>query len=261
MTVALGVNTAVLIPKEHLDTGIKRAETGVADKSENCGQEQQRRDCDAAHSLKREVEESLARNFESPCRTAEQEVDDAEYDLTAEHEVVAHAIQRDRNAKKPFAVILNKLLHAKKQEREQRDDFVELVEENIINLEPGKSVKQCAENGIAFVFYKALEIGICEYRRNRELEYIYRRHKIRSPACGEQAHDPEKRTAEKVVRIAPDEIGAEVGVPVPAEVAFVNHTHTMLIEGKLLDVVVAVIEEYRFTCTYPFHNDERENYQ
>ena len=123
MTVALGVNTAVLIPKEHLDTRIKRAETGVADKSENCGQEQQRRDRDAAHSLKREVEESLARNFESPCRTAEQEVDNAEYDLTAEHEVVAHAIQRDRNAKKPFAVILNKRLHAKKQEREQRDDF------------------------------------------------------------------------------------------------------------------------------------------
>ena len=71
MTVALGVNTAVLIPKEHLYTGIKRAETGVADKPENCRQEQQRRDRDAAHSLKREVEESLTRNFESPCRTAE----------------------------------------------------------------------------------------------------------------------------------------------------------------------------------------------
>ena len=131
---------------------------------------------------------------------------------------------------------------------------MELIEENVVNLEAGEGVQQRADDGVVLVFDKALEVRVGDDGGRGELEHIDRRHQIGRPGRREQAHQPEKRAAEQVVGIAADEVGAEVGQPVPAEIPLVHHAHAVLVKRDLLHVVIAVIEKDRRAGFDPFHD-------
>lgn len=256
--IALGVQRLLAVHAVHIEQHppalVAAAETGVVEDRKACRQEQHRADEHAEHGFHGKAEEILQIDAERPLGAAEHKVHNAERDLTGEHKVVHHTVDRDGERKLPAAVVLHQFLHADEQQREEGDDLVELIEENVVNLEAGEGVQQCADDGVVLVFNKALEVRVGDDGGRGELEHIDRRHQVGRPGRREQAHQPEKRAAEQVVGIAADEVGAEVGQPVPAEIPLVHHAHAVLVKRDLLHVVIAVIEKDRRAGFDPFHD-------
>ena len=66
---------------------------------------------------------------------------------------------------------------------------------------------------------------------------------MRNKFSRERQRQPEKRAAEQIKGIGPDEVGAEVGRPAPENVARTHAVVSHLVKRDLLDVEVPVIDE------------------
>ena len=121
---------------------------------------------------------------------------------------------------------------------------MKMVKEDVINTVAGEGVHQRAQHRIPRIFDKPFEIAIRGDGRSRQLEHHQRRQQIRHGVAWKRNRQPEKRAAHQIKGIRPDEIGAEVGVPVPAGFTGADHVMAHLIKRNLLDIVIAVINEH-----------------
>ena len=147
----------------------------------------------------------------------------------------------------------DQLLKPDEQERKEDDRLMEVVEEDVVDGEPGKGVKQPAEDGIIALLHKPLEVEGAGEGGAGVLEDEQRSHQMGDEGGGEGQGQPEKRASEQVEAVGADKVGAQVGIPVPEEIPGPHRLVGELIERDLLDVKIPVKEKVPLVP-----DDERE---
>ena len=120
---------------------------------------------------------------------------------------------------------------------------MEVVKEDVVDAVAGKGVHQSPQESIIGVADKPPDIPEAGGRRRRDLQHHQRRHQVRHRPARERDGQPEKGRPQKIKGVGADEVGTEVGVPVPAHLPRPDHVVAHLVEGDLLDVVVAVVDK------------------
>ncbi len=168
------------------------------------------------------------------------EIEDNENDLTDEEPVVYHCVYEYRKSEETSAFSFDKLFDSDEKEREENDDVMEMVKEDVVDHKAGEGVEKGTGNGKVSIFDKALEVEIGEESGKRKFKHEKRRHKIREPSIREGECQPEERTEQQIEAVGADEICAEIGVPVPENISASYRAVSELVEGDLLNVIVAV---------------------
>ena len=205
--------------------------------------------------LSSEKEKLLEVDPKAGTEAAQEKVDAQKDNLSREKEVIDHEVEGDCQGKDSPALVHHQLLDADEQKREESDNFVKVVEKDIIYHEAGKSVEHCADDCHFSSFGEPSQKGVAGGRGSREFEHKQRRHQIGKPIGGEGDGQPKKWAAEQVEPIGADKVGPEVGCPAPAGVPCADRVVRELVKRDLLHVVIPVKEKQPLV-----HNQEGEKH-
>ena len=197
----------------------------------------------AEYRLNRNAEELADICMEILARAADDEINHRKHNLAGEEIIVNQAEQRNGQAKDTAPVLIDTLLHCQQQQREECGHILEMVEEYIIHLEAGECIEQSSDHRCRAIPDEPPDIGIGRHCRNRVLQRQQIRDQIEHPFLRERNRQPEKGAAEQIKRIGADEIRAEIGLPVPAEISVHDSIVCKIVKRKLLRIKVAVIDE------------------
>jgi len=171
------------------------------------------------------------------------EIEDNENDLTDEEPVVYNCVYKYRKSKETSSFTFNKLFYSNEKKREENDNIVKMIEEDVVDHKTGKSVEQGTGNSKVSIFHETFEIEVGEERSKRKLKYKQRSHQIGEPSIRERQSKPEKRTKQQIKAIGTDEICTEISVPIPENITASYSAVSELVKGNLLDIIVAVESE------------------
>ena len=134
-------------------------------------------------------------------------------------------------------------LQADEEQGEEDDGLVEVVEEDVVDREAGKGVKEGAEHRPVPIPDEPPQVPVGGDGGAGGFEHQQRRHQVGHEAGGEGEGEPEEGGEEKVEAVGADEIGPQVGFPAPPDVPLPHRLVGKLVEGNLLDVEVPVKEK------------------
>ena len=120
---------------------------------------------------------------------------------------------------------------------------MEVIEEDIINGKTRERVQKGRKQRRIRVLRVAVQINIGREGGAGEFQNKERPHQVLQPLAGERNRDPEERAAEQIERIGADEIDAEVGQVVPADVALADGVMRKPVKRDLLHIEIAVKNE------------------
>lgn len=131
-----------------------------------------------------------------------------------------------------------------------------MIEKQVEQLEAGKGVQQTAHNGGVGILHKPADVGVSGQCNDTMLDAEQNGDGKCHPASWQNGGDPEERAAEQVEGIGADEVGAQIGVPVPAEATAAHGVVGKIVERNLLRIEIAVVNEIAAVC-----DDDGQEYQ
>ena len=177
---------------------------------------------------------------------SEQVVYHEEYRLTAEEVVVYAGHQCDGESKSSLAVVVDVFFHSNEHQREESSNVLEMVEENIVYLEAGECIQQCSGKSSLLSADESAYVDVCGEGGDTMFQRQKEGHRIRDGTPRKQYGQPEKRASCEIEGIRRQQVGTEVGVPVPAELTASYGIIYEAVERYLLSVIVAVVDESSF---------------
>ena len=209
---------------QRIPAGENVAGAVVLDHGEIGGKQDPPRHGGADHRLKAEPEELAQGTFPVSGQHTDEPVDKEEKYLAHKEIIIAQGAEENRQGKQTAAVFLHIQLHSQQHQREVDDGLMEMIEEDIVDGKAGKGVQQAADDGV-FRLNEPLQIEIGGQAGAGEFQNQQRPHEVGDRRAGEGKGQPEKGAAQQIERIGSDKVGAQVGVPVPENIA---GTHTVM---------------------------------
>ena len=228
----------------------------VGKDGEGCRKQNGARNGNAENCFKEQDEELSQGGMEIPGEAAHNEIEHQKYHLSREEEIVEGGEQGNCQRKNAPPIPVDALLHGDEQQGEKRRDILKMIEKQVEQLEAGKGVQQTAHNGGVGILHKPADVGVSGQCSDTMLDAEQNGDGKCHPASWQNGGDPEERAAEQVEGIGADEVGAQIGVPVPAEATAAHGVVGKIIERNLLRIEIAVVDEIAAVC-----DDDGQEYQ
>ena len=244
-----------LIIVQQAPAGEQALRAGVLDDRIKRGEKQHPCHGRTGQRFKHQPEEFAEAHLPFAGQGADHPVDHQEEGLTDEEIVIGQGAGKHHDGEGTALSLLHIQLHTEQHQGKADDRLMKMIEKDIVNGKPGKSVQQPAQKRIVRP-HEAAQVQVGGQGGKREFEHQQRRHQIGDGGAGEQEGEPEERTAQKVKGIGAHKIRAKVGCPAPGSVAGTDRVVCHSIKGNLLHIEVAVKDEIS-----PVPDQEREKQQ
>ena len=133
-----------------------------------------------------------------------------------------------------------------------------MVEEDVEYLESRVGVEHRSGKGSSLAFDETTYKDICRQRGEAMLYRQDERDGVCYPGSGKNGCKPEKRASEEVERVGGHEVRAQVGKPVPAELTAAYSVVGEIVEGNLLRVEIAVVDEVPAVAYHDRNNRQKQ---
>ena len=119
---------------------------------------------------------------------------------------------------------------------------MEMVEKDVVNREARKGVQQAAHHREIGADEPA-QVGVCRQGGQGEFQHQQGGHQIGHRRAWEGEGQPEEGASQQIKGIRADEVGPQVGVPVPEDVPRPHRVVGHPVKRDLLHIEISVIDE------------------
>ena len=146
-------------------------------------------------------------------RTHADKVQHQERRLPGKEKVVVQQADRHAQRKDAAPAVDGGVVQRRQQIREDGRRIQKEIEKDIVDVEPAERIQDAAQHGHAVVLGPAADPQVGAAAGHRKFQAEHGRHQPGDPARRQQDGQPEKRAAQRVIRVSVDKAAAQIGGP------------------------------------------------